>query len=251
LPWRLRAHTTAMQWGTTLLPDGDSHFMINPARRELLAAQFGRPGSAHVGGRFARSAHTIRIAYLRPCFDCLLRNSSPQAAIACCNIQSARGLAFADTHRLNRDGRRSYESIDLRIRLRTGAARGWSDRRVRIQRRLRRTCPRHQMAINSTANKVQISDSSSICPFIAIKLRYRILESKSKHRGSGPGGTLVKRLGSQPVPYRATSGIEEMSARRPFHKICTPMQTSRNEDKRTMTVMPVGPRMRARRSANP
>src|ERR1035441_9112678 len=30
LPCRLTAHTTAMQWGTTLLPDGNSQFMIDP-----------------------------------------------------------------------------------------------------------------------------------------------------------------------------------------------------------------------------
>jgi small neutral amino acid transporter SnatA (MarC family) len=37
----------------------------------------------------------------------------------------------------------------------------------------------------------------------------------------------------------------------PFHKICTPIHTSRDEDKRIITLIAVAPSARASRSANP
>jgi len=37
----------------------------------------------------------------------------------------------------------------------------------------------------------------------------------------------------------------------PFQAICTPIQTRKNDDNCVITVMPVAPRIRARRSANP
>jgi hypothetical protein len=41
------------------------------------------------------------------------------------------------------------------------------------------------------------------------------------------------------------------SALNPFHKICTPMHTSRNDDSRITIVIPFSPRIAASRSANP
>src|SRR6266436_1411083 len=37
----------------------------------------------------------------------------------------------------------------------------------------------------------------------------------------------------------------------PFQAICTPIQTRKNDDNWVITVMPVAPRIRAKRSANP
>src|SRR5260370_20912980 len=37
----------------------------------------------------------------------------------------------------------------------------------------------------------------------------------------------------------------------PFHAICTPMQTRKNDDNCVITVIPVAPRIRASRSAKP
>ena len=44
---------------------------------------------------------------------------------------------------------------------------------------------------------------------------------------------------------------EANKALAPFHRICTPMQTSRNDDNRRITLIAVAPRIRASRSANP
>ncbi len=49
---------------------------------------------------------------------------------------------------------------------------------------------------------------------------------------------------------RTCTGTELNNALAPFHRICTPMHTSRNEDSCIITVIPVVPRIRASRSAN-
>src|SRR5208337_4636198 len=48
---------------------------------------------------------------------------------------------------------------------------------------------------------------------------------------------------------RTIVGREPKSAEKPFQKILTPMHRSRNEVSRMITVMAVGPRISARRSA--
>src|SRR5260370_23191538 len=50
--------------------------------------------------------------------------------------------------------------------------------------------------------------------------------------------------------YWTCSGTDASSALTPFHRICTPMQTSRNEESRRITLMAVAPRSCAIRSAN-
>jgi hypothetical protein len=47
----------------------------------------------------------------------------------------------------------------------------------------------------------------------------------------------------------ANCGKELSNVRVPFHMICTPMQTSRNEESLTITFIPAGPMATARRSA--
>ena len=59
-------------------------------------------------------------------------------------------------------------------------------------------------------------------------------------------GTIEKRQAQ-----RTRIGIEASIALTPFHTICTPMQTSRKEVSRIITLIAVGPRICASRSANP
>jgi len=47
------------------------------------------------------------------------------------------------------------------------------------------------------------------------------------------------------------SVTDSSSALSPFQAICTPMQTRKNDDNCVITVIPVAPRIRASRSANP
>ena len=57
--------------------------------------------------------------------------------------------------------------------------------------------------------------------------------------------TLTKAAGTQ-APYRITVRKSVLS---PFHRICTPMHTRMNDDRRMMTFMPESPRVRPMRSA--
>ena len=50
--------------------------------------------------------------------------------------------------------------------------------------------------------------------------------------------------------YRANTGNERSSVDNPFQKICTPIQTSRNDDSLMITLIAVAPNAAASRSAN-
>ncbi len=56
-------------------------------------------------------------------------------------------------------------------------------------------------------------------------------------------------LGAKLWEGQPKCGRERSNWLTPFHTICTPMQTSRNEVSLTITLVPVGPSTVARRSA--
>jgi hypothetical protein len=63
-------------------------------------------------------------------------------------------------------------------------------------------------------------------------------------------------LGRRQEPVNAfgqliCSVTDSSSAFIPFQAICTPIQTRKKDDNCVITVIPVGPRIRANRSANP
>ena len=69
---------------------------------------------------------------------------------------------------------------------------------------------------------------------------------------SGLGGTnQTAPLSASPKGYRTSRWRDVSSALIPFHMICTPIQTSRKDESRIMTIIAVFPSIRASRSANP
>ena len=58
-------------------------------------------------------------------------------------------------------------------------------------------------------------------------------------------------LGYAPLGQPICSVTDSSNSLIPFQAICTPMQTRKNDDNCVITVIPVAPRIRANRSANP
>lgn len=88
-------------------------------------------------------------------------------------------------------------------------------------------------------------------------ISHNLLGGKTDTKIVRKRGIFVKR--KYPARERASArhhqltlnGTEASSARTPFQRICTPMQTSKNEASCMITLMAVGPSTRASLSENP
>src|SRR5580658_6513276 len=70
-------------------------------------------------------------------------------------------------------------------------------------------------------------------------------------RGSAGRSNRRENVSRNPALYWASAGRATSKAFAPFQRICTPMQTNKNDERRMMTPIAVAPSARARRSEKP
>jgi hypothetical protein len=86
--------------------------------------------------------------------------------------------------------------------------------------------------------------------------RYRVLTIICLFSGilaerQEPSQPLCNARGKVLIAQPICSLTDSSNALIPFHAICTPIQTRKKDDNCVITVSPVAPRIRAKRSANP